>query len=383
MSCVVHLSPVTLPNPITTPAVKQNSAIPTGSGAANFASALSASFTGSKQQRSGASTKSSGNKDEPSNLSSQTAGGVAPSTSATPMLNLLALLSAGLQFPSTPAIESEADVEGVDGSHAKGPDASRPLTGSLQESDTNPINATISTPDQDVFTLKLTKIGSDEISPDNASSPEAFHLNVASSAFAQTLSNVASVNKTSMQSEMNSEQSTLAQMSELVADAGSAPVIEAPAHKLDAQAVHVSTTEPDANVAVLHGNETQKTDVRLQLQGDANERVDVRVLQDTSGFRVTVRSNDLLLARSLQEHIPELTTRLQQHQFQADVAMPAKASSAVTADTAANLRNGQDASPGNGDSSGRRRSTYTRDKKQTNAVGEANDSFSTLLALGR
>lgn len=80
---------------------------------------------------------------------------------------------------------------------------------------------------------------------------------------------------------------------------------------------HVDS-EPAASV---HAN-APVSDIRLQIAGAANQHVDVRLVQQADGLRVSVRSSDPVLTQSLQEHVPELTARLEQHHYQTDVFLP-------------------------------------------------------------
>ncbi len=64
------------------------------------------------------------------------------------------------------------------------------------------------------------------------------------------------------------------------------------------------------------------SDIRVQLNGDANQHVSLRLVQQGDGLRVIVRSNDPVLTQTLQERVPELTTRLDQHQYQTEVVLP-------------------------------------------------------------
>lgn len=62
--------------------------------------------------------------------------------------------------------------------------------------------------------------------------------------------------------------------------------------------------------------------LRVQLVGDNNQRVDVR-MGDTGGqLRVSVRSTDAVLTQTLQDRMPELTARLGDQHFHTEVWMP-------------------------------------------------------------
>jgi len=108
----------------------------------------------------------------------------------------------------------------------------------------------------------------------------------------------------------------------------------------------------DANV---NGGRTELVrNVHIQLETENNQRVDLRMSDQGSGLRVSVRAADSNLAQALQDHMPELTNRLEQQHFRAEVWIPR---TAETSDSnGANARgfhspNGQG---GSQDGSGRR-----------------------------
>jgi hypothetical protein len=69
-------------------------------------------------------------------------------------------------------------------------------------------------------------------------------------------------------------------------------------------------------------NLTAVRDVRLQVSGSDNQRVDVRVMDRGGELRVSVRADDPSLVRSLQDNVGDLSTRLDQARFQSEVWTP-------------------------------------------------------------
>ncbi|MBV8553618.1 MAG: hypothetical protein JOY54_20155 [Acidobacteriaceae bacterium] len=79
----------------------------------------------------------------------------------------------------------------------------------------------------------------------------------------------------------------------------------------------------------------------VQVVGADNQRVDVRLLQHGGDLSVSVRSSDLTLTRALQDHMPELTTRLESQQYHAEAWAPPSGT-----DTAAGDRDGRSSGDG-------------------------------------
>ena len=69
-------------------------------------------------------------------------------------------------------------------------------------------------------------------------------------------------------------------------------------------------------------NATAVHDVRLQVAGSGDQRVDVRVMDRGGELRVSVRADDPSLVRSLQDNVADLSTRLDQAHFQSEVWTP-------------------------------------------------------------
>jgi hypothetical protein len=68
--------------------------------------------------------------------------------------------------------------------------------------------------------------------------------------------------------------------------------------------------------------------VHMQVVGEDNSRVDVRLIDHGGELHVSVKSGDTNLAQNLQDHMPELTSRLEQQRFQTEVWIPKSAENA-------------------------------------------------------
>jgi hypothetical protein len=64
--------------------------------------------------------------------------------------------------------------------------------------------------------------------------------------------------------------------------------------------------------------------IRVQLSGEGNQQVDMRLVERGGTLSVSVRSTDETLTRSLQENLPELNTRLTAQHFQAETWLPGR-----------------------------------------------------------
>ncbi|MFL6451208.1 MAG: hypothetical protein ACJ746_26545 [Bryobacteraceae bacterium] len=62
--------------------------------------------------------------------------------------------------------------------------------------------------------------------------------------------------------------------------------------------------------------------VNMQLVSDDNRRVDIRLVDRGGELHVSVKSADTALAQNLQDHLPDLTARLDKQQMQAEVWVP-------------------------------------------------------------
>jgi hypothetical protein len=63
--------------------------------------------------------------------------------------------------------------------------------------------------------------------------------------------------------------------------------------------------------------------VQVQLAGESDQRVDLRLVEHAGGLSVSVRTSDSSLTRGLQDHLPELTDRLAAEHYQTQSVLPA------------------------------------------------------------
>jgi hypothetical protein len=120
------------------------------------------------------------------------------------------------------------------------------------------------------------------------------------------------------------------------------------AHAID-QPVSVRSADIDQTPAPSANNTVR--DVRLQVTGSDDQRVDVRVMDRGGELRVSVRADDPSLVRSLQDNVGDLSTRLDQAHFQSEVWTPRTQAISQTDSASTNGRtfsNGGEASGGSG-----------------------------------
>jgi len=129
-------------------------------------------------------------------------------------------------------------------------------------------------------------------------------------------------------------------------DAGSSP-IEAPPPVTAPQPSHSSTP-------VLK-------DISLQVSQSGEERVQVRVVQQSGELHVAVRTADSALAQGLQQGLPDLVSRLQDHGFKAETWRPPAAVPA-----AAGTADAQNSSKHSGDSHSQSGGDWSRQGGQPN-----------------
>jgi hypothetical protein len=60
----------------------------------------------------------------------------------------------------------------------------------------------------------------------------------------------------------------------------------------------------------------------MQLVSDDNRRVDVRLIDRGGELHVSVKSADTALAQNLQDHLPDLTARLEKQHMETEVWVP-------------------------------------------------------------
>lgn len=120
-------------------------------------------------------------------------------------------------------------------------------------------------------------------------------------------------------SEKTERAETHAPPSPAASEAPAAPRADA-SQKID-QPADVRSAEMDPAPAA-NANNTAVRDVRLQVAGAGDQRVDVRVMDRGGELRVSVRADDPSLVRSLQDNVAELSTRLDQAHFRSEVWTP-------------------------------------------------------------
>jgi hypothetical protein len=104
--------------------------------------------------------------------------------------------------------------------------------------------------------------------------------------------------------------------------------VDTPAPQAAAQAA------PAAPVAENDPAPAPKTvqEISMQVAGDENQRVEVRVAERAGEVRLTVRSADEPLARELRGNLNELSTRLSETGYRAETWQPAGSDAAAFSD---------------------------------------------------
>lgn len=91
------------------------------------------------------------------------------------------------------------------------------------------------------------------------------------------------------------------------------------------------SARPDFD-AELKNTTASPRQAHIQVIGSDNQRVDIRLLENGGGLAVSVRSSDTMLTRTLQDHIPELTGRLESEHFHSEAWTPAAGNSSGARD---------------------------------------------------
>jgi len=118
--------------------------------------------------------------------------------------------------------------------------------------------------------------------------------------------------------------------------------------------------------------------VRVELASDGNQRVALMLVERGGALSVSVRSTDSHLARSLQEHLPDLSTRLSEQRYQTEIWTPrveapdaaAGESAHHNLDSGSGRQGGEGGNPNPGEQQGR-------------GQREAPKWFEELAAIGR
>jgi hypothetical protein len=67
---------------------------------------------------------------------------------------------------------------------------------------------------------------------------------------------------------------------------------------------------------------TQPKMVRIQLTGENDQRVDLRMLESSGAISISVRSADISLSKQLQQNVPELSSKLSDPQVRTEWWIP-------------------------------------------------------------
>jgi flagellar hook-length control protein FliK len=103
-----------------------------------------------------------------------------------------------------------------------------------------------------------------------------------------------------------------------------------------------SEPEEDSNAAqtgTVHN-------VQVQLGTNPNERVNIHLSTQGGDLRVSVRSANADLTRTLQEHVPELTSRLEQQHYHSEVWIPRSSDSSASTERGFQSPNGDTSGQG-------------------------------------
>lgn len=84
-------------------------------------------------------------------------------------------------------------------------------------------------------------------------------------------------------------------------------------------------TPPDAESELTRAHAEPVRGARVQISGGNNQRIDIHLQERAGSLSVTVRSGDASVARTLQEHAPELSSRLSMERYRSDLWTPATA----------------------------------------------------------
>lgn len=119
------------------------------------------------------------------------------------------------------------------------------------------------------------------------------------------------------------------------------------------------TTRTDFEAELKHTTETVRA-AHVQVVGNDNQRVDIQLFEKGGSLAVTVKTSDSSLTRDLQDHIPELTARLQSEHLHSQAWAPSGSSSSHTRD---GNDSGSNPSQDNSQSGGGRQQKREQDNK--------------------
>ena len=151
------------------------------------------------------------------------------------------------------------------------------------------------------------------------------------------------------------------------ATAGAANIVETrpptPAANEPAQATPAATPVSKAEAPELPTMSSAPVRaVRVELASDGNQRVALTLVERSGALSVSVHSADSHLARSLQEHLPDLSTRLGEQRYQTEIWTPrveapdaagAGESAHHDSESGGGMQGGEDRNPNPGEQQGR------------------------------
>ncbi len=128
--------------------------------------------------------------------------------------------------------------------------------------------------------------------------------------------------------------------------------------------------------------------VRVQLAAEGNQRVDLTLVERAGALSVSVRSADSNLARSLQEHLPDLSARLGEQRYQTEtwtprLELPSMELSSASAGSAGSGESGSRNFESGGQKHGGQNGNSNPEQQQGRREREAPAWFEELAAFGR
>jgi hypothetical protein len=133
----------------------------------------------------------------------------------------------------------------------------------------------------------------------------------------------------------------------------------APSTNAGAAATGAAGSLPDKDVAL---SSAPVRDVRVQLSGEGNQRVDMHLIERGGTLSVSVRSSDETLTRSLQDNLPDLNTRLSARHFQTETWMPTRGASTSSSDADSGSGGGSNSGAGSHESAGNKQGQSSPDE---------------------
>jgi hypothetical protein len=161
------------------------------------------------------------------------------------------------------------------------------------------------------------------------------------------------------------------------------------------QTSHSGTTPAsvmDVNEISAENSESAPQTVRtiqVQLTGEGDGRVDLRLVEHAGGLSVSVRTSDDALTKGLQENLPELSARLAAEKYQTHTFVPAASevanagSSSTSSDQSSSQSHDQPA--GNSSYNGDRNGGQQQDRQQQDGQPQQQEAawWRQIAALGK